>query len=625
MNLRLLLFLPALVAGAVCLPGCSKEPCESGTGPGCLSNTSTTILSDDPDPSVVGQAVTVRFRVAATGGAPTGRVTVSDGETSCTAGVQDQSCTVSPANAGSRTFQATYSGDSRFKSSSTSTPHEVNKALTVTALDSVAPSPSAVGRPVDVYLSVSVQAPGQGTLTGQVSVSDGVDSCSVGLGQGPCALILTTAGMRTLTATYSGDPNFEPSSNSSLHSVIGGTTTTVDSTLPHPSVVGQPVTVQFSVTAAGGSPAGAVEVTVSGASGARCSGAAAAGSCVITFSEAGPKTLTATYPGNDNFDPSSGMGSHQVDRASTQTMIDSLKPAASVVGQPVEVFFSHSVVPPGSGAPTGMVAVSDGNTSCTAPVTAGSCTLIPVTAGSKTISADYPGDANFQGSSGNTGHSVGQAATTTLIDSVSPAQSVVGQPVTLSYRVMVVAPGGGGPSGQVTVTAGSISCSGPAPQGSCVLALTRAGPTTFSADYPGDANFQASAVSASHQVNMAQTSVTIDSVAPAPSVVGRTVIVGYQINVLPPGAGAPTGQVTVSDGTASCSAPVATRSCSLQPTALGTRPLTANYPGDSDFQPSSTFVSHKDICSGCESRDTRASHGSRRDSTSSAGVQMARR
>ncbi len=71
----------------------------------------TTITGDVPDPSVVGQDVTVSFTVTSGGGTPTGNVTVSDLTTSCVATVAVGSCTLAFPDAGVRTLVATYDGD----------------------------------------------------------------------------------------------------------------------------------------------------------------------------------------------------------------------------------------------------------------------------------------------------------------------------------------------------------------------------------------------------------------------------------------------------------------------------------------------------------------------------------
>jgi hypothetical protein len=89
--------------------------------------------------------------------------------------------------------------------------------------------------------------------------------------------------------------------------VKGASTTTITGTSTNPSILGQPITVSFSVTPsnAGGS------VTVSDGNGATCSGnlgSSGAGSCLLTPTEfvnnkpaVGPITLTATYAGDANY------------------------------------------------------------------------------------------------------------------------------------------------------------------------------------------------------------------------------------------------------------------------------------------------------------------------------------
>ena len=83
--------------------------------------------------------------------------------------------------------------------------------------------------------------------------------------------------------------------------VPAATTTTITSVQPEPSVIGQAVTVHFSVASgASGTPTGNVTVSDS-ASAATCTATVAAGSCSMTFSAKGTRTLKATYSGDANF------------------------------------------------------------------------------------------------------------------------------------------------------------------------------------------------------------------------------------------------------------------------------------------------------------------------------------
>src|SRR5262249_32359654 len=91
--------------------------------------TKTRILSDTPDPSTVGQMVTVSFDVTpSNGGVPTGSVTVSDGAgANCVAvlAAAAGSCSLTPTVPGTRNFTATYAGDSNYVGSFGTASHSV--------------------------------------------------------------------------------------------------------------------------------------------------------------------------------------------------------------------------------------------------------------------------------------------------------------------------------------------------------------------------------------------------------------------------------------------------------------------------------------------------------------------
>ncbi len=209
--------------------------------------------------SVTGEPVTINYNVTGAFGnsptAPTGNVTVSDGTQSCTGSVNssgDGSCSIAFSTAGSKSLTATYSGDSNFNGSSSSpaTSHTVNKADTTTTITSDNADPSVVGESVTVHYSVSVNAPGGGIPTGNVTVSDGTSSCTATVAAGQCSLTFTSPGARTLTATYEGDTNYNGSTSANeAHQVNkADTTTTITSDSPDPSDIAQSVTVNYSVS-----------------------------------------------------------------------------------------------------------------------------------------------------------------------------------------------------------------------------------------------------------------------------------------------------------------------------------------------------------------------------------------
>ena len=194
--------------------------------------TTTTITSDNPDPSVRGQTITVTYTVVGQfGGTPTGSVTVSDGVNSCMGTVAAGQCNVALTTVGNRTLSATYAGDANFNGSSDTEPHIVNKADTTTFITAESADPTAQGEVFTVFYVVNVNAPGTGTPTGNVTVSDGVNSCVGTAAAGQCSLALNTGGMRTLTATYAGDTNFNGSvSAGEPHTVLAPTAAPVELT-----------------------------------------------------------------------------------------------------------------------------------------------------------------------------------------------------------------------------------------------------------------------------------------------------------------------------------------------------------------------------------------------------------
>ena len=155
------------------------------------AGTTTTITGDTPDPSVTGQAVAVTFTVTGAAPTPTGNVTVSDGVATCTGALTAGagSCNLAFTTAGAKTLTATYAGDALHGgSTSAGVAHTVNAAATTTTITTDAPDPSAVGQGYAVNYAVAVTAPGTGTPTGNVTVSDGTASCAGTVAAGTCTL-----------------------------------------------------------------------------------------------------------------------------------------------------------------------------------------------------------------------------------------------------------------------------------------------------------------------------------------------------------------------------------------------------------------------------------------------------
>jgi YVTN family beta-propeller protein len=382
----------------------------TGTG---VSATATTTVNSSANPSVFAQSVTFTAAVTPQGsGTPTGTVNFNDGTTPICKAVPlssgRASCTISTLAVGRHSVTAVYSGDSNFLGSTSPVLSQtVNPAATTTRITANAPNPSMVGQAVTVTYMVTVYPPGSGTIPGTdtVMVTDTTGaSCAGTVAAGSCTLVPKAAGADTLTATYSGDPNFSKSTSAGVSQTVNPavTTTKITANAPNPSVVGQAVTVTYMVTVnppGSGTFPGTDTVTVTDTTGASCTGTVAAGSCTLAPKAAVADTLTATYSGDANFSKSTSAGlSQTVGQATTTTKITSSAPNPSVLGQGVTVSYSLTVNAPGSGTILGTdtVTVTDvTGASCTGTVAAGNCALVPKAAGADSLTATYSGDANF--------------------------------------------------------------------------------------------------------------------------------------------------------------------------------------------------------------------------------------
>ncbi|MBM7784804.1 Ig-like domain repeat protein [Tenggerimyces flavus] len=176
----------------------------------------TTSLTSAPHPAAYGQAVEL---TAVVGPPATGTVRFTDGTTALGEATLDSTGTArfvtSALAVGTHMLTATYGGDAGH-APSTSTPvsQTIDRATTTTSIVADDPDPSAPDEPYTVQVTVTPLAPGRGIPTGPVVVSDDeAASCTIVSlvdGGGTCPLT-STAGVRTLTARYAGDPNFAAS------------------------------------------------------------------------------------------------------------------------------------------------------------------------------------------------------------------------------------------------------------------------------------------------------------------------------------------------------------------------------------------------------------------------------
>ncbi|MEQ1643361.1 MAG: FG-GAP-like repeat-containing protein, partial [Pyrinomonadaceae bacterium] len=195
----------------------------------------------------------------------------------------------------------------------------ITPASTTTTVTALPVGSSIFGQSVTFTATVAVVLPGAGTPTGTVSFNiDGNIYCANtpinGSFQATCTqagLPALPAGLRDVVAIYSGNANFNGSTGNLNYTVNkANTATTITNTvaLATPTLVNQPYTVAWAVVpnpvqVNSGTPTGTVTVN-GGAGGGSCSAPVAAGSCQVTPTTIGVKSVTATYNGDANFNPS---------------------------------------------------------------------------------------------------------------------------------------------------------------------------------------------------------------------------------------------------------------------------------------------------------------------------------
>jgi hypothetical protein len=599
------------------------------------ATTTITIISDEPDPSSVNQAVTFQVRVRANtldtlrpGG--TFAVFLVEGSTEttlCTGNLNtstsEGTCPYTFTSMGSKTIKAVYSGAVNYASSpSVNILHTVSKSDTTTNIN-IATNPSVLNQSIAVNVTVAGTGASGTSPSGTVDITATKSgstplSCSITLnstGAGNCNIAPNTVGDWTVTADYRGDSNFNISTKSITQTVNNVATTTTVSVSPTPSVVGQQVAVNVIVAKTGpgdGTLGGSVSITAkkSGSSDKTCTISnisTGSGSCNITLDSVGDWIVTAVYSGNNDFYESTGSANHTVNKVPTITTISTIAPAPSVTGQSVTVTVNVTRSGAVGGTPTGNVSVSairagGGSASCSAAIVlnsgSGNCNLVLPSAGEWTITAAYQGTDTFDTSSGSKTQTVNKANTATTV-TLPTTSIVVGQSFTVSVAVAASSPGSGTPTGKVVVTAKkdnvTVNCSADIDLAStlktCTISLPSVGEWTVTGAYSGDDNFNTSSGSSTKTVAQATTTLVITT-SPSPSTNGQTVSVIFDLRVVAPGSGTPTGSITATakikvtgtDYEVPCTGSVANGSCSFILSQLGTWKVSATYPGDPNYK-----------------------------------------
>jgi hypothetical protein len=509
--------------------------------------TTTTLNSPSASSVAYGNESSVTFTATVSpSSGPTGTISVANGVTPlCTITLPATTCSISNTNAGNvtllgsatpYTITATYSGDSNYTGSTSSTQYlTINPGASSTSLG-VSPSSVTYGAEgTETFTATVTGVPAGATPTGTAAIKNGSTTlCTTGSlsGSGNTAsatCLLTSVqllgGSYTLTAVYVGDSNYATSTSSGQSLTITKATPTTAVSLSSSSITyGNETTETFTATVTG--PSGGVAptgtVTVYQGSTSLCttsslsaSSNVGSGSCPLTATKiaagsySGSTGITATYnPGSDpNYltSTSSPAQSLTVSKDSTTTTV-SESPTSVVYGSESGVTFTAGVTSHfGEAIPSGdTITVSNGVTTlCTITLPATTCnttaTALVVSGAPYTVTATYNGDTNLSTSTQNasTGLTVTKYTPTNVVTN-SPSSPTLGNSVT--FTATITGPSGGTtPSGTVTwtLTGPVTSCSSnTGPTGSsnvatytCVITASGAGTYSATAAYPGGGNY----------------------------------------------------------------------------------------------------------------------------------------
>ncbi len=342
---------------------------------------------------------------------------------------------------GDHTITAIFHGDATYLPNTGSLPQTVVQADTTTTITSPSPGTSITyGNESQLSFDLTVSGlPGANqSPTGNVTVYDaapgapgpGTYLCSTGVfggggGQssGNCYINDTQlgAGPYVLTAVYGGDDNYIGSSSAPQDLTVEQVTTQMQVfPVPGYALYGAENGNFFIVGVGGnnnGNPTGSVSITANGvnlvAPGSCRADNGGANPCYIGSATAlpastTPYSVTLSYPGDANFVPASTTVPLAIYPATSSASL-SISPSSTSYGDEGSVIISATVTSGTTGSPTGSVTVQDGGTTvCTIALqpegpntAAGSCPALSGTQlppGNYALTANYPGDGNFQSS-----------------------------------------------------------------------------------------------------------------------------------------------------------------------------------------------------------------------------------
>jgi hypothetical protein len=578
-------------------------------------------FSYTPNPAVSGAAIAFTASLPAVGTAavPTGNVRFFDNGTLINAGTLASGtvqATGTDITAATHTITATYDGDANYVT--------VTKIATGSGVTSTAVTPSATkntGQAFSFTATITPAALISSTLpTGSVIFYDGTTALGTGTITGTAASInvasLSTTVAHTITAVYSGDGLYAPSTSPAVtiaaSTLISTTTTVVPSSTKN---TGQSFSFTATITpgtVGTSAPTGSVQFF---------DGTTALGTAIVTsniatltvgsLSSTVAHTITGTYSGDTNYATSTSSAVTVNAAAGSTASVTTITASPATVTTPgTTVTYTATVAAATASTtvPTGTVAVTLGSTAlCTITLTAGTGSCAPIAtlaSGSNVITGSYSGDTTYATSTGSTTVTVSSTAVVgTLTATVTPATGAYNTTAAVAATV-AVATGSTIPTG-ATVSASYSGLTG------VYTGVVSAGTATITLPVPPPATYNilvscvtTTAFSCSNTVNLPfvatqSASTTSLSISPVTVLGGQSFTLTATVAPSPGTTtlttALPTGTVTFyNNGAAIGSANVNSSGVAIRTTSLAagaTGVYTATYNGDKNYLTSTTASS----------------------------------
>jgi sugar lactone lactonase YvrE len=462
----------------------------------------------------------------------------------------------------------------------------------VTVMLTSSSNPSLVGTAVTFTATIASE---DSNVSGPVTFLDGAmpicNNVPLSATVASCTTSALSLGQHNITASYGGDSNNEAKTSSILVQTVQQTPTVALTASLNPAVVGTSITLTVNVTAATGTPTGAVTFYDGGTA---ISGSLTLNNGVATFSTTqlapGPHALTVQYTGDTNDAAgTSNAVSEVINQSITTTTLGSSNGNAYVG---MALAFTATVTSADGATLSGSVTFNDGNKLLGTATLAGNgiatlsiSTLAP---GTHSIVTIYSGDRNDAGSSSAPFTQVIQQIPTTTMLSSDAGTVSAGATVHLTATVAIAGStsADGTIDGSVVFTDGTATL-GTVPlgaNGQAMLAvILPAGTQGLVATYVGDTNY---ATSTSNTLTVV---VTTTSTTTALSASSASILAGKPVTftaVVTSSTGVPTGSVTFTDGATVLGTSALFQSAATYTTstlAVGTNAITATYNGDANY------------------------------------------